>query len=199
MKKVMIIVAALVLGVAAAPPSMAAHREWQGGYGSEPGNVTDIAGIPGLNLSADQTERIGALRQVHRRDIRPLQEQLMGKSRELRELWLAKMPDRERILALQREVHDLRGRLLEKLTGYRLEVLQMLTPDQQAKVQTFEAERRMGRMGADGMYRGLPPGRREGVYPPMGDPRREARPDAPPKAGGQGPQGADQTFGPAHR
>ncbi len=198
MKKVMIIVAAIVLA-AATSPAAAAHREWQGGYGSEPGNVTDIAGIPGLNLSADQAERIGALRQAHRRDIKPLQEQLMGKSRQLRELWLANTPDRDRILALQREVHDLRGRLLEKLTGYRLEVLQMLAPDQQATVRTFEAERRMGRMGAAGMNPGPSPGRREGGPPPTGDPRREKRPDAPLKAGGQGPQGVSEPFGPANR
>ena len=165
MKKGMITVAVIVLAAIAASPATAAHREWQGGYGSEPGNVADIAGIPGLNLSPEQTERIGALREAHRRDIKPLQEQLMGKGRQLRELWLAKTPDRERILALQREVHDLRGRLLEKLAAYRLEVLQMLTPDQQAKVQTFEVERRMGRMGAAGMNRGPSPGWREGERP----------------------------------
>ena len=199
MKKRTIIVATIALATIAVSPAMAAHREWQGGYGSGPGNVTDIAGLPGLNLSAEQTERIGALREAHRRDIKPLQVQLMGKGRQLRELWLANTPDRERILALQREVHDLRGRLLEKLTGYRLEVLQMLTPDQQTKVRTFEVERRMGRMGAAGMNRGPSPGRREGAHPPMGDPRREKQVDPPPKAGGEGPQGAGETFAPASR
>ncbi len=191
MKKGMIIVAVIVLAAIAASPATAAHREWQGGYGSGPGNVTDIAGIPGLNLSAEQTERIGALREAHRRDIKPLQEQLMGKGRQLRELWLAKTPDRERILALQREVHDLRGRLLEKLAAYRLEVLQMLTPDQQAKVQTFEAERHMGRMGAAGMDRGPSPGWHEGGHPPMGDPFREKRPGPLPKAGGRARRGGE--------
>jgi Spy/CpxP family protein refolding chaperone len=161
MKNGMIIVAAIVMATVAASPAMAAHREWQGGYGSGPGNVTDIAGIPGLNLSAEQTQRIAAPRETHRKDIRPLQEQLRGKGRQLRELWLAQTPDRERILALQREVHDLRGRLLEKLATYRLEVLQMLTPDQRAKVQTFEAERHRGRMGPPGMGRGPFPGSRE--------------------------------------
>ena len=171
MKKGMITVAVIVLAAITASPATAAHREWQGGYGSEPGNVADIAGVPGLNLSPQQTERINALREAHRRDIKPLQEQLMGKGRLLRDLWLAKTPDRERILALQREVHDLRGRLLERLAAYRLEVLQMLTPDQQAKVQTFEAERHMGRMGAAGMNRGHFPGWREGGRPPMADPQ----------------------------
>ena len=100
MKKGMITAAVIVLAAIAASPATA-HREWRGGYGSGPGNVADIAGISGLNLSAEQTQRIGTLREAHRRDIKPLQEQLMGKGRQLRELWLAKTPDRERILALQ--------------------------------------------------------------------------------------------------
>ena len=198
MKKGMITAAVIVLAAIAASPATA-HREWQGGYGHGPGNVADIAGISGLNLSAEQTQRIGVLREAHRRDIRPLQEQLMGKGRQLRELWLAKTPDRERILALQSEVHDLRGRLLEKLSAYRLEVLRMLTPDQQAKVQAFEAQRHMGPMGGPGMGRGPVPGWREGGQPPMGDPFREKRPGPPPNAAGEGAQGVGETIGPANR
>ena len=198
MKRGMIAAAVIVLAAIAASPATA-HREWQGGYGHGPGNVADIAGISGLNLSAEQTQRIAALREAHRRDIRPLQEQLMGKGRQLRELWLAKTPDRERILALQSEVHDLRGRLLEKLATYRLEVLRMLTPDQQAKVQAFEAERHMGRMGGAGMGRGPIPGWWEGGQPPMGDPFREKRPGPPPKAVGEGTHGVGETIGPANR
>ena len=159
-------VVALIVGMAIGSSPATAHREWRGGYGSGPGNVADIAGIPGLNLSAEQSERIGALREAHRSDIKPLQEELMGKGRQLRELWLAKTPDREKILALQREVHNLRGRLLEKLAAYRLGVLQMLTPDQQAKVRAFEAERHMGRMGPAGTGRVVPPAGGRGVHPP---------------------------------
>jgi Spy/CpxP family protein refolding chaperone len=198
MKKGTMTVAVIALAVIAASPATA-HREWRGGYGSEPGNVADIAGIPGLNLSPEQTERIGVLREAHRSDIKPLQEQLMGKGRQLRELWLAKTPDRERILVLQREVHDLRGRLLEQFAAYRLEVRQMLTSDQQAKVQTFEVERHMGRTGAAGMVRSPPPGWREGGRPPGIDPRREKRPGPPPKTGGEDTQGMAEIIGPANR
>ena len=192
-------VVALIVGMAIGPSPAAAHREWRGGYGSGPGNVADIAGIPGLNLSAEQSERIGALREAHRSDIKPLQEELMGKGRQLRELWLAKTPDREKILALQREVHTLRGRLLEKLAAYRLGVLQMLTPDQQAKVRAFEAERHMGRMGPAGTGQVPAAGWREGGAPPAGGPFRERHPGPLPKAGGEGAQGAGETAGPANR
>lgn len=173
--------AVLVIAMIAASPATA-NREWRGGYGSGPGNVADVAGTPDLNLTPEQAELIAALRTAHRRDIRPLQEQLMGKSRKLRELWLARSPDQEQIMALQREVHELRGQLLEKLAAYRLKVLQMLTPEQQTKVQTFEAERHRGRMGP-GMGRGPFPDRRRGGAPP-GNPfgERHPAPQAPPGA-----------------
>jgi Spy/CpxP family protein refolding chaperone len=198
MKKGMITVAVIVLAAIAASPATA-QREWRGGYGSEPGNVVDIAALPGLNLSVEQTKRIGALQEAHRRDIMPLQEQLRGKGRQLRELWLAKTPDRNKIIALQREVHDLRGRLLEKLAVYRLDVLQMLTPDQRATVRTFEVDRRMGRMGAAGTDRGPSPGWHERDHSPMGDPYRGKRPGPPPDAGGEDAQGVGETIGPANR
>ena len=197
LKNGLITVAVIVLAAIAASPATA-NREWRGGYGSGPGNVTDIAGVPGLNLSPEQTERIGTLRAAHRRDIRPLQEQLMGKGKQLRELWLAKRPDKERILPLQREVHDLRGQLLEKLATYRLEVLRMLTPDQQAKVQTFEAERHRGRMGPPGVGRGPFPGQLERGLPP-GSPFRERHPAPQSKPDAEGAQGAGQTVMPANR
>ncbi len=197
LKQGLITVAVLVMASVAASPAMA-NREWRGGYGSGPGNVADIAGTPDLNLSPDQTERIDALRAAHRRDIRPLQEQLMGKSRRLRELWLARSPDQQQIMALQREVHDLRGQLLEKLAVYRLEVLRLLTPEQQAKVQTFEAERHRGRMGPPGMGRGPFPGWRDGGLPPMAPPREE-RPGSSPKAGDAGAQEEGKSIGPSNR
>ncbi|MHB8773394.1 MAG: Spy/CpxP family protein refolding chaperone [Syntrophales bacterium] len=192
----LITVTVMVMALVAASPAMA-NREWRGGFGSGPGNVADVAGVPGLNLSPEQTERIGALRAAHRRDIRPLQEQLMGKSRQLREFWLARNPDQERIMALQREVHDLRGQLLEKLAAYRLGVLRMLTPEQQTKVQAFEAERHRGRMGP-GMGRGPFPDRREKGAPP-GNPFWERHPAPQVKPGAEPPPEAGGSGAPAYR
>jgi len=188
---------ALVIGLTIASSGAAsAHREWRGGYGSGPGTVADVSGIPGLDLSADQTQRIAVLREAHRTDILPLQDRLMAKGRQLRELWLAKDPDRERIMALQREVHELRGLLLEKLAAYRLEVLQLLTPDQRTKVQAFEAERHKGRMGP-GMGGGPFPGRPEGL--PPGNPHRDRNPGPESKPGAEGNPGAGASSAPANR
>jgi Spy/CpxP family protein refolding chaperone len=153
MAKGMMIVAAITLAATWVSPATAV-REWPGGYGREPGNVADIATGQDLNLTAGQTEKINTLRQAHLKDIKPLQEQLFKKSRELRSHWLARTPDRDRILALQKEVQNLRYQMTDKFMGYRLEVRQILTPEQQAKTRTFEPEHGMGRRGGAGTVSG---------------------------------------------
>ena len=146
MKKLRMSVAVCVLAVIAAAPAMA-HREMRAGYGSGPGNVEDIAAERGLDLTAEQREKINTLREAHLRDIKPLQDQLYVKSRELRGLWLAKTPDRESILALQKEVQALRNQLMDKITTYRLDAWQFLTPEQQAKIRPYYTKRRPPWMG----------------------------------------------------
>jgi Spy/CpxP family protein refolding chaperone len=143
-------VAVFLLAVIAAAPVMA-HREMRAGYGSGPGNVEDITETGDLGLTAEQKEKIRTLREVHLRDIRPLQERLYVKSRELKELWLSKTPGREGILAFQREVQALRNQLMEKITTHLLDVRQILTPEQQAKIRSYGPGHRMWRMGGPGM------------------------------------------------
>ncbi len=55
------------------------------------------------------------------------------------------------ILALQKEVQALRNRLMDKLTTYRLEAWQLLTPEQQAKVRLYGSEHRPPRIGGRGI------------------------------------------------
>ena len=146
MKKVMLIVAVIALAAIVASPAMA-HRGMGAGYGSGPGDVADIGATRGLDLTAEQTEKINAMRAAHLKDIQPLQDQMYSKSRELRSLWLAATPDKEKIVALQKEAQGLRDQLTDKRTTYRLEVRKILTPEQQAKVQAYGAGRGMARMG----------------------------------------------------
>ena len=145
MKKRMTVVAVIALAVIVAASAMA-HRDMRVGYGSGPGNVEDIAKERGLDLTAEQREKINTLREAHLKDVKPLQDQLYVKGRELKGLWLAETPDRESILTLQREVQVLRNQLMDKLTTYRLDAWQLLTPEQQAKVRPYGPERRPARM-----------------------------------------------------
>ncbi len=158
MKNVMMIITAIVLTAAVAVPAMA-YRGMGAGYGSGPGNVVDIGAVRDLDLTAEQTRKISILREAHLKEIKPLQAQMRRKSGELRSLWLASTPDREKILVLQKEAQGLRDQLTDKRTVYFLEVRQVLTPEQQAKVQAYGTGRVMGRMGdGPGMTGGHRPG-----------------------------------------
>jgi Spy/CpxP family protein refolding chaperone len=165
----MTVVAAIALAAIAAAPAMA-YRDMRVGYGSGPGNVEDIAAERGLDLTAEQKEKISILREAHLKDIKPLQEQLYVKSRELKDLWLVKTPARESILTLQREVQALRNQLMDKLTTYRLDAWQLLTPEQQAKVRPYGPGHRPGRMGGPGRRGDRENGRgmRGPMLPPAG-------------------------------
>ncbi len=159
MKNVMMIIAATVLAVVVAVPAMA-YRGMGSGYGSGPGNVVDIGALPDLDLTAEQTRKISIMREAHLKEIKPLQEQMRRKSGELRSLWLASTPDKEKILALQKEAQGLRDQLMDKRRAYFQEVRQVLTPEQQAKVQVYGTGRGMGGMGdGPGMTGGHRPGR----------------------------------------
>jgi len=155
MKKLAMIATLAVLSAVLVFPAMAG-REWREGYGSGPGRVVDVAEIPGLDLTTDQARRIRALREAQLEEIRPLQEDFIGKSRELRRLWLEKFPDRERILLLQEEVRALRGRMTERLLNYREAAQQVLRPEQREKIHSHGLGRRTDRGG---------PVRMEGVSP----------------------------------
>ena len=158
MKKMMTVVAVIALAAIVASPAMA-YRGMGMGYGSGPGNVADIGAAAGLDLTAEQTEKINTMRMAHLKDIQPLQDQMLSKSKEMRSLWLATTPDKEKITALQKEAQNLRGQLTDKITTYRLDVRQVLTPEQQAKSQAYGTGRGMARMGGGpGMMGGHAPG-----------------------------------------
>lgn len=150
MMKRMTIVSLISLSTILAAPALA-DRDMRVGYGSGPGNIEDIAEERGIDLTSDQRVKITALREAHLKDVKPLQEQLFIKSRQLKDLWLARTPDRENILTLQQEVQILRGQLMDKLTTYRLDAWQLLTPEQQSKVRSRGPERRPMPLGGPGM------------------------------------------------
>ncbi|MCK9365323.1 MAG: Spy/CpxP family protein refolding chaperone [Syntrophales bacterium] len=154
--KVVTVVAVIALAAVVASPAMA-YRGMAGGFGRGPGGYGMMDPARGLDLTAEQTAKINALREAHLKDIQPLQAQLYAKNGELRNLWLAKTPDQEKILALQKEGRNLRDQLTDKLTAYRLEARKILTPEQLAKAQSYGLGRGMARGGA-GMRGGFAPG-----------------------------------------
>jgi Spy/CpxP family protein refolding chaperone len=142
-KRTMLLAAVTILALAAVSPALAERGRGYGEmHGRGPESVADATTIPGLELTPEQAEKIGVLREAHLRESEPLRGELAGKGRALRELWLARTPDRERIMTLQREVLELRARLGERRKDYREQVRRILTPEQQARMEAFERERR---------------------------------------------------------
>jgi Spy/CpxP family protein refolding chaperone len=142
MKKNILIGMVLVLALALVASAVMA---WGPGYGR--GQVYGPRnGIPPVsNLTTEQTSRIQEIQQAKFQKIAPLQEQLFAKRTELRNLWATQNPDQPKIAALQKEMLDIRAQLQEKSNNARLEVRQVLTPEQQAQIDTYGPG--MGRMG----------------------------------------------------
>lgn len=88
-----------------------------------------------LNLTAEQVQKMQALREAFWKEIAPVQSELVSKRLELRSLWLQPNPDRDKILAKQKEINALREKVQEKAIKHRLEMRQILTPEQQAKLE----------------------------------------------------------------
>lgn len=134
MKKTLFALLAAMLVFAVAGSVLAQGRGYMGGPGT--GYRCDITAVPGLNLSAEQAQKIKDLQSAHWKDVQPLRDQMWTKRQELRQLWQQKSPDQAKIEAKQKEVQDLRGKLQAKQTEYRLAMLKQLTPEQRDKLQT---------------------------------------------------------------
>ena len=140
MKKM--IVAVFVVTLLAAS-GLAMAQGWGRGAGMGPGYGPCATGYgPGgwaaaLNLSPEQNQKMQALRESHFKETIPLRNEIMSKRLELRTLWAQTNPDQEKILAKQKEINALTAQFQEKATKHRLEMRQVLTPEQQAKIGTF--------------------------------------------------------------
>jgi Spy/CpxP family protein refolding chaperone len=128
------------------------------GYGPQGfGPGTPMAG---LNLTPEQNQKMNAMREGFFKETIPLRNDLMAKQLEMRTLWSQTTPDQEKILAKQKEINALRAQMQEKATKHRLEMRQILTPDQQAKLQDFP-----GGLGMMGPGHGMRGGRGSGMGP----------------------------------
>ena len=117
-----------------------------------------------LNLSAEQTQKMQALREGFFKETIPLRNEMMIKKLELQTLWAQAKPDEGKILAKQKEINALRAQFQEKATKHRLEARNILTPEQQAQVGTFWGAGR-GFGPGHSMRGGFGPGRGVGSGP----------------------------------
>ncbi|MGZ6249508.1 MAG: Spy/CpxP family protein refolding chaperone, partial [Syntrophales bacterium] len=120
---------------------------WGRGHGGADCYGPDRSVLSQLNLTPEQTAKINSLREANMRETKPLKDKMFSKRGDLRLLWLQTNPDQNKIMAAQKEIRALRDQMQDKMTVYRLEVLKVLTPEQQEKLKSFK----MGHGGGPGM------------------------------------------------
>jgi Spy/CpxP family protein refolding chaperone len=157
MKKIIVAVFVLTL---VASSGFAMAQGWGKGEGMGPGHHGPGGWTSALNLSPEQNLKMQELRESHFKETIPLRNEIMSKRLELRTLWAKTNPDEAKILAKQKEVNALMGQLQEKATKHRLEMRQILTPEQRAKLGTFPGRRggfgpRPGMRGEFGLGMGM--------------------------------------------
>jgi len=165
MKKLMIVLTALLFVTAFVMPADA-YRGGGGrghGYGFCSGN--DLSSVTGLNLTAEQKTKVADLRTAHLKDVKPLQDKMHSKAGDLRILWLEKSPDEAKIRATEKEVRALRDQIHDKGTDYRWAVYKVLTPEQQ---ELLKQNRATGRCFGPGPGAGQGMGKGHGMGPGMG-------------------------------
>ena len=155
MKKVMLTVCLMLLSLMMTTNLLAFNRaEW----GRGPGMRDDFRrhgqgpyGLSaGLNLSDEQKAKIRALRLTLLQEIKPLRDQSFAKGGDLRLLWLQPTPAKDKILALRKELRQIREQIADKRAAFRVDAFNILTPEQKEKARSYFHKRRFGQ----GMRRG---------------------------------------------
>jgi Spy/CpxP family protein refolding chaperone len=165
MKKISLIIA-LILLVASANIAIAGHRGKGGGMGLQPG--MNHPALSNLNLTTEQEEKLRALGETHQKELAPLRMELFKKRTELKLLWMQTNLDANKIKAKQKEIHELRGKLQEKHTDFRLDFYNVLTPEQRIQFILKKYGRGHGFRGPRAGLHGPGHGKGPGMGPGMG-------------------------------
>jgi Spy/CpxP family protein refolding chaperone len=87
-----------------------------------------------LNLTPEQKTKLQALRENFRKETVFLRNDIKVKRLELKTLWAVPAPKKDKIIAKQKELNDLKTKLQMKVIDFRLEARSYLTPEQAAQV-----------------------------------------------------------------
>ena len=137
MKKLVMTLFAVIVVIAFAASALAFRQGWGRGNGLKPYDGFDPAVLSQLNLTAEQATEINFFRDTFLKDTNRLRDVMFSKRDDLRLLWLQQSPDQEKILAMQKEVSVLRNQIKEKRDVYRLNVYNVLTPEQKEKLKSY--------------------------------------------------------------
>ena len=87
-----------------------------------------------LNLTSEQKTKLKELGDKFRNETVLLRNSLKVKRLELQALWTPPRPEKDKIIAKEKEIIDLTTQLKMKAIDFRLEARSLLTPDQAAQV-----------------------------------------------------------------
>ncbi len=132
MKKITLTLMAVVAGLLLTSQVFA----WGPGSGKGFGPCRGAA-LEQLNLNDSQKAKIEALQNDLYKSTRALREKIFDKSVELRRLWLQVNPDKNKINAAQAELRKMRDQIEDKTTALRLEINNLLTPEQKEKLANY--------------------------------------------------------------
>jgi Spy/CpxP family protein refolding chaperone len=123
------------------------------GYAMAPGDEGPREGFKAfhhnlLNLTPEQKTKLQTLRENFRKETVFLRNDIKVKRLELNTLWTVPKPEKDKIVAKQKELNDLKTQLQMKVIDFRLTARGYLTPDQAAQVGMWGPEMRhmAGRM-----------------------------------------------------
>jgi Spy/CpxP family protein refolding chaperone len=130
MRKLFLLTTAILFSFSSVTLAIAEPRDRGGGtaYGAFPCTGSD------LNLTQEQSDNLRKMREQFLKEITPLQNRLFSKKAELRLLWAETDPDRDKILAKQKEMNEIWTQMEEKAIIHRIDSQAILTPEQRAKI-----------------------------------------------------------------
>lgn len=103
-----------------------------------------------LDLDEHQQAQAKALRAEMGEDLAPVQEELRELRQQMRQLWTAESPDRAALLELGEQIDNLQGVVHARRSELRLELMEILTAEQRARLAEHrpgQAARGHGRRG----------------------------------------------------
>jgi Spy/CpxP family protein refolding chaperone len=163
---------ALVVGLALAQPGAGCPMAQAGGNSPQMMKVQKIEQAAMPAMTAEQLDKIDALKVKHLKEVLPMQTDLQVKEMELGALWRADKLDAGKILAKVKEVNDARGKLELVRVNHQIDMYNLMTPEQRKAMRPgmmgpggrrgmmrgYGMGQRMGRGMGRGMMRGMNPG-----------------------------------------
>jgi Spy/CpxP family protein refolding chaperone len=102
-----------------------------------------------LGLTEDQKAQIEQIRESSREDAKPLRDKVKDLRKEMLSEWQASVPDEGTLLDLHKEIHDVKGELGELRIQTRLDVINLLTPEQREKMKANMKNRKRDGKGRE--------------------------------------------------